>query len=217
VGQLGRLRHSRRSSDRPRWRAALAIGLCQSTQSLLIGGIALFLPLIREELGLSFTEAGTLAASSTLVYALMQIPSGFLADRIGPRHLFIVGLAGTNALALSFALLHEYWVLLANQAISGFFRALVFAPGLMLMTAVFPAHRRATAIGNFFANAGAFTFIYALGALRDSTGTFDLGLYVLAGACGAGAACTVVLSRLRGGSPSTRRGGRISLTVGKEK
>jgi MFS transporter, ACS family, D-galactonate transporter len=137
--------------DRPRWRAALIIALCQSTHSLLIGGIALFLPLIRADLGLSFTEAGTLAASSTFIYALMQIPSGLLADRIGPRRLFIVGLAGTNALAVAFALLHEYWVLLANQALSGFFRALVFAPGLLLMTAVFPAHRRATAMGLYVA------------------------------------------------------------------
>jgi ACS family D-galactonate transporter-like MFS transporter len=106
------------SSARPRWRAALIIGLCQSTQALLVGGIALFLPLIREDLGISFTGAGTLAAASTFIYALMQIPSGFLADRIRPRRLFIVGLAGTNAFAPSFALLHEYWVLLANQALS---------------------------------------------------------------------------------------------------
>jgi predicted MFS family arabinose efflux permease len=135
----------------PRWRPALLIALCQSFQSLLLGGIALFLPLIREDLGLTFTQAGTLAAASTFTYALMQIPSGLLADRIGPRRLFILGLAGTNALALSFALLHPYGVLLANQAVSGVFRALVFAPGLLLMTSVFPPDRRATAMGLYVA------------------------------------------------------------------
>jgi ACS family D-galactonate transporter-like MFS transporter len=50
--------------------------LCQSGQSLVYGGIALFLPLIREDLGLTFAQAGTLAAASSLVYAFMQIPSG---------------------------------------------------------------------------------------------------------------------------------------------
>jgi MFS transporter, ACS family, D-galactonate transporter len=152
--------------DRPRRREALVIALCQSTQSLLIGGIALFLPLIREDLGLSFTEAGTLAASSTLVYAFMQVPSGFLADRVGPKRLFLAGLAGTNALALAFALIHDYWLLLADQAVSGIFRALVFAPGLLLMTAVFPPHRRATAMGLYVA--GGFSsniFLNLLGPL----------------------------------------------------
>lgn len=121
--------------------------LCQSSQSVLLGGIALFLPLIREDLGLTFTQAGTLAATSTLIYAFMQIPSGFLADRLGPRRLFIIGLAGTTTLAITFALVNVYWLLLANQALSGFFRALVFAPGLLLMTALFPEARRATALG----------------------------------------------------------------------
>jgi MFS family permease len=65
----------------PRWPAALIVALCQSSQSLLLAGISLFLPLIRRDLGMSFTAAGTLAASSTFTYALMQVPSGFLADR----------------------------------------------------------------------------------------------------------------------------------------
>lgn len=59
--------------------------------------IALFLPLIREDVDITFSQAGTLAAANTLVYALMQIPAGYLADRLGPKRLFIVGLLGTNA------------------------------------------------------------------------------------------------------------------------
>ena len=37
--------------------------LCQSFQAVSIGGIALFLPLIRRDLGLTFTQAGSLAAA----------------------------------------------------------------------------------------------------------------------------------------------------------
>jgi nitrate/nitrite transporter NarK len=125
--------------------------LCQSSQALVIGGIALFLPLIRRDLGLSFTEAGALGAASTLIYAFMQIPSGLLADRLGPRRLFLIGLVGVNVLALGFALLDDYGWLLANQALSGLFRSLVFAPGLLLMAALFPPARRATAMGLYIA------------------------------------------------------------------
>jgi MFS transporter, ACS family, D-galactonate transporter len=125
--------------------------LCQSQQLLALGGLSLFLPLIRQNVGLDFTQGGTLAAASTLVYALMQIPAGYLADRFGARRLFLVGLIGTSVLSLSFALLHVYWLMVLNQAISGFFRALMFAPGLLLISALFPPDRRAMAMGLYVA------------------------------------------------------------------
>ena len=39
--------------------------------------------IIREDLGMSFSEAGLLSAVSTFTYALGQIPAGLLADRFG--------------------------------------------------------------------------------------------------------------------------------------
>ncbi|HVB77985.1 MAG TPA: MFS transporter [Candidatus Nitrosotalea sp.] len=144
----------RMSADPPhQWHpgSITLVVLCQSMQSLALGGIALFLPLIRRDVGLDFTQAGGIAAASTLVYALMQIPSGYLADRFGARRLFLTGLVGCNALVLSLALLHNYWLIIANQALSGFFRSLVFAPGLLLIGALFPARRRATAMGLYVA------------------------------------------------------------------
>lgn len=136
----------------------LTVGLiiaCQSTQAMAVGGIALFLPLIRTDLGLSFTQAGVLGAASTGVYALMQIPAGFLADRFGPKRLFLIGLLGTNLMTVTFAMLHSYLPLALNQAVSGFFRSLVFAPGLLLITAALRSDRGATAMGMYVA--GGFT------------------------------------------------------------
>ena len=121
--------------------------ICQSFQALSIGGIALFLPLIREDLALTFTQGGTLAAASTLVYALMQIPSGYLADRFGGKRLFVIGMLGTTILSLVFGFVSEYWQALFIQAVSGFFRAFLFAPGIRLLSAWFPPEKRATAMG----------------------------------------------------------------------
>src|SRR5690606_13441786 len=93
-------------------------------------------------------------------------PSGFLSDRFGPKRLFVIGVLGTNAMTLLFSQLHSYWPLLANQALSGVFRALVFAPGMLLITSLFPSDRRATAMGLFVA--GGFSsniFLNALGPL----------------------------------------------------
>jgi predicted MFS family arabinose efflux permease len=133
-------------------RVAIAlIVVCQSTQALAFGGIALFLPLIRDDVDLTFSQAGTLAGAATLVYALMQVPAGYLADRFGARRLFVIGLVGTNLLSLAFALLHSYPLLLLNQAASGFFRSLMFAPGMLLIAAHFPPGRRASALGLYVA------------------------------------------------------------------
>ena len=121
--------------------------LCQSFQALSIGGIALLLPIIRKDLGLSFTQGGSLAAAGTLVYALMQIPAGYLADRFSPKRLFSIGILGSTILALTFGLVTNYWQALANQTLSGFFRALLFTPGMALLTGWFPSNRRATATG----------------------------------------------------------------------
>lgn len=154
------------SQPAPRGRRALtvtALVICQSTQSLVVGGVALFLPLIRSDLNISFAQAGTLAAAASLSYALMQIPAGYLADRYTARRMFLIGLIGTNLLALSFATLTAYQLLLVNQALSGVFRALVFAPGLLLISDQFPPTGRATAMGLYVA--GGFSSNVVLGAL----------------------------------------------------
>ena len=108
---------------------ATLIVVAQSTQAIAVGAIALFLPLIRADLGLSFSQAGLLAAAATLSYALMQVPAGILSDRMSPKVLFGIGLLGTNALAIVFALSDSYSVMLVTQAVAGIFRALMFIPG----------------------------------------------------------------------------------------
>jgi len=137
------------ASPRPR-DAALTVTLvvvCQGFNMLTLGGIALFLPLIREDLGMSFAQAGMLSAAGTFTYALGQIPAGYLTDRFGPKRLFFIGILGSTLLALNFGMIHSYPAALANQMISGVFRALIFAPGLTLVASWFPADRKATAMG----------------------------------------------------------------------
>jgi len=121
--------------------------VCQGFNMLTVGGIALFLPLIREDLGMSFAQAGLLSAVSTFTYALGQIPAGVLADRFGSKRLFFLGILGSTLLSFNFGTLHTYSGAIANQVASGAFRALIFAPGLTLVASWFPSNRRATAMG----------------------------------------------------------------------
>lgn len=121
--------------------------LCMSFQPIAQAGIALFLPIIRDVLEISFSKGGTLSAVGIFVYALVQIPSGYLADRLGLKKIFFIGILGTTVLCFAFSLVSTYWQALINQALSGLFRAFLFASGLALLTGWFGPQRRATAMG----------------------------------------------------------------------
>ncbi len=128
-------------------RTVTLVVLCQAFNMLTLGGIALFLPLIRADLGMSFAQAGLLSAAATSTYAAGQIPAGYLSDRFGPKRVFFVGILGSALVSLDFGIVHSYAGALANQLLAGAFRALLFAPGLTLVASWFPAHRKATAMG----------------------------------------------------------------------
>ena len=136
--------------------------MCQVVHSLTFIGIALYLPLIREDLSISYTQAGILSAAATLSYALGQIPAGFLADRLGPRRLFFVGLMGWSLLSMALGLIHSFWLAVLNLFVAGAFRALLFAPGLSLLASWFPRERGATAMSLYMLGAFAGNIVLAL-------------------------------------------------------
>ncbi|MBI4207247.1 MAG: MFS transporter [Betaproteobacteria bacterium] len=136
--------------------------LCQVFHGLTFGGLALFLPLIRDDLQISFAQAGMLSAAATLSYGLGQIPAGFLSDRYGPKRLFFIGLLGWSALSLSLGLIHAFWLAVLNLLAAGAFRALMFAPGLSLLASWFPPERRATAMSLYMVGGFSGTILVSL-------------------------------------------------------
>lgn len=136
---------------------------CQIVHGITFSAIPLLLPLIREDLQISFTQAGMLSAAVTLSYALGQIPAGFLSDRLGPGRLFFIGLLGWSALSMCFGLIHTFWLAMLSQFVAGAFRALMFAPGLALLASWFPPQRRATAMSLYMLGGFAGTIVLSLG------------------------------------------------------
>ncbi|MBX3664580.1 MAG: MFS transporter [Burkholderiales bacterium] len=137
--------------------------LCQLVHGISFSAMPLLLPLIREDLGISFTDAGLLSAAATFSYALGQIPAGFLSDRYGPRRLIFIGLLGWSAFSLLLGLIHAFWLAVATQLLAGAFRALLFAPGLSLLASWFPPQRRATAMSLYMLGGFAGTIVLSLG------------------------------------------------------
>ena len=149
--------------NRDRVTTVSLVVFCQVVHGLTFSAIPLLLPLIREDLRISFTQAGMLSAAATLSYAFGQIPAGFLSDRFGPKRLFFIGLLGWSALSLCFGLIHVFWLALITQFIAGAFRALLFAPGLSLLASWFPPERRATAMSFYMLGGFAGTIVLSLG------------------------------------------------------
>lgn len=52
------------------------------------------LPLIRDQYGLSYAQAGGIVSAFTLSYGISQLPAGWIADRIGAKYLFLAGISG---------------------------------------------------------------------------------------------------------------------------
>jgi ACS family glucarate transporter-like MFS transporter len=105
---------------------------------------------VRKELRLSIGQSGDIVSSFFLTYALLQIPSGWLAQRWGPRRALTLFAAGWSlALGLGALATGMAGLLLARLAL-GALQAGVFSCATLVLLAWYPASRRglATALLN---------------------------------------------------------------------
>ena len=74
------------------------------------------------DFSLSASSLGALTSLYYYSYTAMQIPTGLLADRFGPRRLLTVGLASTALSSAFFALAQDlFWAGIARFLIGGSF------------------------------------------------------------------------------------------------
>ncbi len=71
-------------------------------------------------------QLGTLHASFFLIYAAIQIPTGVLADRVGPRHVGSIGGVVLSVGAIGFAVSDGYVLALASRALIGLGSGVIF-------------------------------------------------------------------------------------------
>ena len=107
------------------------------------------IPLLKADLNISNAEAGWLMALFFIPYAFFQLPSGYLADRFGPRKIITGGALISIAGNLIFSQGSTFMVLSLGQCVNGFGQAMGWTSALKLIVNWFPRSRRATAIGLF--------------------------------------------------------------------
>jgi len=77
------------------------------------------LPFIRDEFALDYTQSGLIISAFSLSYGIGQLPSGWLADRIGPRILITLSICGVALSGLLVGLSQTYILMVGFLVLMG--------------------------------------------------------------------------------------------------
>jgi predicted MFS family arabinose efflux permease len=123
-------------------------------------------PILIEELQLSYSAMGFLISTLSMVYGLMQIPSGVLVERLGSKRAIIYFTVLTIIGLFLFWSSVSYNYLLVAQILIGLGCSTFYISAVKLISAWFPSNRKATAVGILSASLGLANFASYIGFPR---------------------------------------------------
>jgi EmrB/QacA subfamily drug resistance transporter len=139
---------------------AVAFGLFMIMLDNTVVNVAL--PSIREDLGISISELEWVVNGYALTFGVLLLSGGKLADMLGRRRIFIVGLVIFTASSFFCGFANSAGVLIGARVVQGVGAALMNPATLSIITATFPPRQRGTAIGIW---AGVSALALAIGPL----------------------------------------------------
>ena len=127
---------------------------------------------IRKEFHLSDTALGLLATVVTLVYGIVGLPLGRLADKWRRTHLIAAGTAVWSVMTAASGVAQSYALLAVSRLGVGFSEAICAPAGQSLIGDLFPPQQRARAMGVFMLGlpAGVFFAYYFAGIVAPAYG-----------------------------------------------
>ncbi|WP_406236554.1 MFS transporter [Nocardia sp. NBC_01009] len=153
-----------------RWWALGVIALAQLMVVLDATIVTISLPFAQRDLDISDGNKQWMLTAYTLIFGGLLLLGGRLADYLGRRRIFIVGLVGFAAASALAGLAQNGVELFAGRALQGAFAALLAPAALSLLSVTFTeAKERATAFGVFagISAGGAALGLIAGGALTE--------------------------------------------------
>jgi EmrB/QacA subfamily drug resistance transporter len=139
---------------------AVAFGLFMIMLDNTIVNVAL--PSIQRDLGIGISELEWVVNGYALTFAVLMLTGGKLADLLGRRLIFIVGLAVFTGASLACGLAPSAGFLIGARVVQGVGAALMNPSTLSIITATFPPRQRGMAIGIW---AGVSALALAIGPL----------------------------------------------------
>jgi EmrB/QacA subfamily drug resistance transporter len=138
-----------------KWWTLIAVSVATFMLLLDITVVNTALPAIEEDLGASFTELQWVIDAYTLSLAALVLTAGVLADRLGRRRVFAVGLAIFTVASLLAGFAPDPTFLNLSRALQGVGGAIMFAVSLALIAQEFkPGRERGMAMGVYGATIG---------------------------------------------------------------
>lgn len=134
--------HSPRRRIGVRWRIFILLLGIVTVNYIDRGTISVALPLIRKDLGFSADTAGFILGAFFWSYALMQIPGGWLADRIKPRRVISGTVVGWGAAQALTGLASSVPIFYFLRLLLGFFEGPVYPSGGKLNATWMPKRDR---------------------------------------------------------------------------
>src|SRR5262249_39742211 len=125
--------------------AAVAFGLFMIMLDNTIVNVAL--PSIQRSLDLKISELEWVVTGYALTFGALMLTGGKLADLVGRRRIFIIGLAIFTISSLACGLAGSAGVLIGARVVQGVGAALMNPSTLSIITVTFPPRQRGTAIG----------------------------------------------------------------------
>jgi len=149
------------SENRKWWTlGAVAFGLFMIMLDNTVVNVAL--PAIQRDLKIGVSELEWVVNGYALTFAVLMLTGGKLADMLGRRRMFIVGLAIFTGASLACGLANSAGFLIGARIVQGAGSALMNPATLSIITATFPPRQRGMAIGIW---AGVSAMALAIGPL----------------------------------------------------
>jgi EmrB/QacA subfamily drug resistance transporter len=105
------------------------------------------LPSIEQGLGATLSQLEWVVNAYALTFAVLMLTGGKLADHLGRRRIFLIGLVVFIAMSLACGLAATAGQLIAFRALQGVGAALMMPATLAIISAAFPPHQRGAAFG----------------------------------------------------------------------
>jgi EmrB/QacA subfamily drug resistance transporter len=134
--------------DKSLQRTALAVSMVSSFLTpFMASGINVAMPFIAKEFGLSAVALGWVVTSYMLAAAMFLVPFGRLADLVGRKRIFALGIGVNIAGTVLGALAPSALFLILGRAVQGVGGAMIFGTGVAILTSVYPPGERGHALG----------------------------------------------------------------------
>jgi MFS transporter, ACS family, D-galactonate transporter len=123
-------------------RVVFLLGLSVFINYIDRSNLSIAAPLLKDELGLSASQLGTLLSAFFWTYGLMQIPAGWLVDHFDVKWVFATGFLVWSAATAITGTLHGFVALILVRVILGVGESVAFPSYSKILGTYFTEHRR---------------------------------------------------------------------------